>query len=123
MSKYKVGSYIRLSGDESYSNSDSIDNQIKLTDFYFEENNLEVIDKYIDNGYSGTTFERPAFKKLLEDIEDGLINTVIVKDLSRLEKNYILVSHYLQHYFPAKNVRFISINDYFVRKRVLQKSL
>ena len=123
MSKYKVGSYIRLSGDESYSNSDSIDNQIKLTDFYFEENNLEVIDKYIDNGYSGTTFERPAFKKLLEDIEDGLINTVKVKDLSRLEKNYILVSHYLQHYFPANNVRFISINDYFVRKRVLQKSL
>ena len=73
--------------------------------------NLEVIDKYIDNGYSGTTFERPAFKKLLEDIEDGLINTVIVKDLSRLGRNYILVGHYLQHYFPAKNVRFISIND------------
>lgn len=111
MSKYKVGSYIRLSRDESYSNSDSIDNQIKLTDFYCEENNLEVIDKYIDNGYSGTTFERPAFKKLLEDIEDGLINTVIVKDLSRLGRNYILVGHYLQHYFPAKNVRFISIND------------
>ncbi len=111
MSKYKVGSYIRLSRDESYSNSDSIDNQIKLTDFYCEENNLEVIDKYIDNGYSGTTFERPAFKKLLEDIENGLINTVIVKDLSRLGRNYILVGHYLQHYFPAKNVRFISIND------------
>ena len=111
MSKYKVGSYIRLSRDESYSNSDSIYNQIKLTDFYCEENNLEVIDKYIDNGYSGTTFERPAFKKLLEDIEDGLINTVIVKDLSRLGRNYILVGHYLQHYFPAKNVRFISIND------------
>lgn len=53
MSKYKVGSYIQLSRDESYSNSDSIDNQIKLTDFYCEENNLEVIDKYIDNGYSG----------------------------------------------------------------------
>lgn len=111
MSKYKVGSYIRLSRDESYSNSDSIDNQIKLTDFYCEENNLEVIDKYIDNGYSGTTFERPAFKNLLEEIENGLINTVIVKDLSRLGRNYILVGHYLQHYFPAKNVRFISIND------------
>lgn len=99
MSKYKVGSYIRLSRDESYSNSDSIDNQIKLTDFYCKENNLEVIDKYIDNGYSRTTFERPAFKKLLEDIEDGLINTVIVKDLSRLGRNYILVGHYLQNYF------------------------
>ena len=113
MSKYKVVSYIRLSRDESYSYSDSIDNQIKLTDFYCEENNLEAIDKYIDNGYSGTTFERPAFKKLLEDIEKGLIYTVIEKDLSRLSRNYILVGHYLKYYFPAKNVRFISINaDY-----------
>ena len=68
--KYKIGSYIRLSRDESYSNSDSIDNQIKLTDFYCKEHNLEVIDKYIDNGFSGTTFERPAFKKLLKDIEE-----------------------------------------------------
>ena len=58
---YKVGYYIRLSRDESYSNSDSIDNQIKMTDFFCEENKLEVINKYIDNGYSGTTFDRPAF--------------------------------------------------------------
>lgn len=58
---YKVSSYIRLSRDESYSNSDSIDNQIKMTDFFCEENKLEVINKYIDNGYSGTTFDRPAF--------------------------------------------------------------
>lgn len=68
--KYKVGVYIRLSRDESYSNSDSIDNQIKLTDFYCEEKNLEVIDKYIDNGYSGTTFERPAFKKHLKRLKN-----------------------------------------------------
>ena len=61
MVNYKVGSYIRLSRDESYSNSDSIDNQIKMTDFYCEKNKLEVINKYIDNGYSGTTFDRPAF--------------------------------------------------------------
>ena len=61
MVNYKVSSYIRLSRDESYSNSDSIDNQIKMTDFFCEENKLEVINKYIDNGYSGTTFDRPAF--------------------------------------------------------------
>lgn len=61
MVNYKVGSYIRLSRDEIYSNSDSIDNQIKMTDFYCEENKLEVINKYIDNGYSGTTFDRLAF--------------------------------------------------------------
>ena len=111
MKKYKVASYIRISRDESYSKSDSIDNQIKLTDFYCKENKLEVIDKYIDNGYSGTSFDRPSFKKLLKDIDEGLINTVVVKDLSRLGRNYIMVGHYLQHYFPAKNVRFISIND------------
>ena len=69
MVNYKVGSYIRLSRDESYSNSDSIDNQIKLTDYYCIENKLEVIDKYIDNGYSGTNFDRPAFQKLLNDID------------------------------------------------------
>lgn len=84
MKKYKVASYIRISRDESYSKSDSIDNQIKLTDFYCKENKLEVIDKYIDNGYSGTSFDRPSFKKLLKDIDEGLINTVVVKDLSRL---------------------------------------
>ncbi len=95
MSKYKVGSYIRLSRDESYSNSDSIDNQIKLTDYYCIENKLEVIDKYIDNGYSRTNFDRPAFQKLLNDIDEGLINTVVVKDLSRLGRNYIMVGHYL----------------------------
>ena len=111
MKKYKVGTYIRISRDESYSKSDSIDNQIKLTDFHCKENKLEVIDKYIDNGYSGTSFDRPSFKKLLKDIDEGLINTVVVKDLSRLGRNYIMVGHYLQHYFPAKNVRFISIND------------
>ena len=65
MVNYKVGSYIRISRDVSYSNSDSIDNQIKMTDFYCEENKLEVINKYIDNGYSGTTFDRPAFILIL----------------------------------------------------------
>lgn len=68
-----MSKYIRLSRDESYSNSDSIDYQIKLTDFYCEENNLEIIEKYIDNGYSGTTFDRPSFQKLLNDINNGLI--------------------------------------------------
>ena len=113
MSKYNVGAYIRLSRDESYSDSDSIDNQIKLADYYCENNGLEIVEKYIDNGYSGTTFDRPGFQNLLRDIECGLINTVIVKDLSRLGRNYIQVGYYLHYYFPNKNVRFISINDDF----------
>ena len=113
MSKYNVGAYIRISRDESYSDSDSIDNQIKLANYYCENNNLEVVEKYIDNGYSRTTFDRPGFQNLLRDIECGLINTVIVKDLSRLGRNYIQVGYYLHYYFPDKNVRFISINDDF----------
>jgi len=113
MSKYNVGAYIRLSRDESYSDSDSIDNQIKLADYYCENNDLEIIEKYIDNGYSGTTFDRPGFQNILRDIECGLINTVIVKDLSRLGRNYIQVGYYLHYYFPDRNIRFISINDDF----------
>ena len=77
MSKYNVGAYIRLSRDEIYSDSDSIDNQIKLADYYCEKNNLKIVEKYIDNGYSGTTFDRPGFQDLLRDIDCGLINTVI----------------------------------------------
>lgn len=113
MSKYNVGAYIRLSRDESYSDSDSIDNQIKLADYYCENNDLKIVERYIDNGYSGTTFNRPSFQNLLRDIDCGLINTVIVKDLSRLGRNYIQVGYYLHYYFPDRNIRFISINDDF----------
>ena len=113
MSNYNVGAYIRLSRDESYSDSDSIDNQIKLADYYCENNDLKIVEKYIDNGYSGTIFDRPGFQKLLKDIECGLIDTVIVKDLSRLGRNYLKVGYYLHYYFPDRNIRFISINDDF----------
>ena len=70
MSKYNVGAYIRLSRDESYSDSDSIDNQIKLADYYCENNDLKIVEKYIDNGYSGTTFDRPGFNRLIRNIEE-----------------------------------------------------
>ena len=113
MPKYNVGAYIRLSRDESYSDSDSIDNQIKLIDYYCKNNSLEIVEKYIDNGYSGTTFDRPEFQRLLKDIDNGLVNTIIVKDLSRLGRNYIKVGYYLHYYFPDRNIRFISINDEF----------
>lgn len=78
-----------------------------------KNNGLEIVEKYIDNGYSGTTFDRPGFQKLLRDIDSGLVNTVIVKDLSSLERNYIKVGYYLHYYFPDRNIRFISINDEF----------
>ena len=75
--------------DESYSDSDSMDNQIKLAEFYCKNNNLEIVEKYIDNGYSGTTFDRHSFQNLLDDIDYSLINTIMIKDLSRLGGNYI----------------------------------
>ena len=111
MSKYNVGAYIRLSRDESYSDSDSIDNQNKLSD-YCENNGLEIVGKYIDNGYSGTIFDRPSFQDLLRDIECGLINTVIVKDLSRLGRNYIQVGYYLHYNISKEEINKITLREF-----------
>ena len=68
MSKYNVGVYIRLSRDDNYSDSNSIDNQIKLIEFYCKNNDLKIAEKYIDNGYSGTNFDWPSFQKLLKEM-------------------------------------------------------
>ena len=89
MSNYNVGAYIRLSRDESYSDSDSIDNQIKLADYYCENNDLKIVEKYIDNGYSGTTFDRPGSQNLLRDIECGLI-----KKRRNNKKNRLKYAHF-----------------------------
>ena len=74
-------------------------------------NNLNVYDSYIDDGYSGTNFERPGFIRMIEDIESGKINMVITKDLSRLGRDYIGVGEYLERYFPTHKVRYIAITD------------
>ncbi len=66
---------------------------------------------YVDDGYTGTNFNRPAFQELLDDIEMGYISVVIVKDLSRLGRDYVSVGHYTDNYFPEHNVRFIAVND------------
>ena len=84
MSKYKVGAYIRLSRDEIYSDSDSIDNQKSIIKDYIKDNSdFELVDYYVDNGYTGTNFDRPAFVKMCFDIVKKKINCVIVKDMSR----------------------------------------
>ncbi len=69
------------------------------------------LDEYIDDGWSGTNFERPSFQRMIDDIEDGKINCVVTKDLSRLGRNYILTGQYTEIYFPSKGVRYIAIND------------
>lgn len=112
MYNWKVAAYLRLSKEEFYGdkNSNSISNQKQIINSYIKENNdLKLVDYYIDDGYSGTDFNRPGFKKLLVDIKEKKVNTVIVKDLSRLGRNHIEVDNYLENIFPMMNVRFISI--------------
>ena len=113
MPKYQATSYIRLSyTDDRSSESDSVTNQRKLIENFIERNpDIEIISEKIDDGYSGIIFDRPAFKEMMQDITDGKINCVIVKDLSRLGREYIETGRYLRRVFPAYGVRFIAITD------------
>ncbi len=104
--------YCRLSSDDDLEgDSNSIKNQKLLLSDYAKENKFRNIRFYIDDGYSGSNFERPAFKRLLNDIENGEISTVIVKDMSRFGRDHILVGYYTKYYFPDADVRFIAIFD------------
>ena len=113
MPKYKATAYIRLSyTDDRSSESDSVSNQRKLIENFVQRNpDIEVVSEKIDDGYSGIIFDRPAFKEMMQDITDGNINCVIVKDLSRLGREYIETGRYLRRVFPAYGVRFIAITD------------
>ncbi|MGM9652197.1 MAG: recombinase family protein [Eubacteriales bacterium] len=113
MSKYKATAYIRLSyTDDRSSESDSVSNQRKLIENFVEHNpDIEIVSEKIDDGYSGIIFDRPAFKEMMQDVSDGNINCVIVKDLSRLGREYIETGRYLRRVFPAYGVRFIAITD------------
>lgn len=113
MPKYKATAYIRLSyTDDRSSESDSVSNQRKLIENFVQRNpDIEVVSEKIDDGYSGIIFDRPAFKEMMQDVTDGNINCVIVKDLSRLGREYIETGRYLRRVFPAYGVRFIAITD------------
>lgn len=108
----KVGIYLRISledGDKKESNS--IDNQRKLIYEYLYSNNFINMTEFIDDGATGTNFNRKGFKQLLENIENGKINTVITKDVSRIGRNYVKTGYYIEDYFVNKGVRYISILD------------
>ncbi len=110
--KYSAALYMRLSkDDDGVSESSSITTQRKMLRTYAMENGFEVFDEYIDDGVSGTTFNRAGFKRMLCDIEAKKINLVITKDLSRLGREYIQAGQYTEIYFPEKKVRYIAIND------------
>ena len=110
---YQAAKYIRLSYSDDKSNeSDSVVNQRKLLDSFIESQpDIETVAEYVDDGVSGIIFDREHFKKMMADIEAGKINCVIVKDLSRLGREYIETGRYLRRIFPAYGVRFIALND------------
>lgn len=108
---FKVGLYIRLSRDDGNIESDSIVSQRSLLNQYVKENNYIVVDEYVDDGFSGTNFDRPAFIRMMNDIKIGKINMIITKDMSRLGRDYIGTGELIEKYFPNNNIRYIAIND------------
>lgn len=113
--QYRCAVYLRLSrsdGDQQESNS--IKNQrALLNDYLGKHPELYKVDEYVDDGYSGTNFERPDFKRMMQDIEKRNVNCIIVKDLSRFGRNYIETGRYLERIFPFMGIRFIAINDHY----------
>ena len=104
--------YCRLSQeDENKGDSDSIINQKSILTKYAKDNGFENIEVFVDDGYSGVSFNRPDFQRLLELMEKGRVSTLITKDLSRLGRNYIEVGNYTEILFPRWNVRYIAVND------------
>ncbi len=104
--------YIRL----SVRNNDpagSIENQKHIIEEWGRQNQIPISRCYIDNGFSGRRFERPAFPKMIRDILADKIECIVVKDLSRLGRDYVEVGYYIEMFFPRKRIRFVSINDQF----------
>lgn len=109
---YIVGMYVRLSrDDERAGESLSIENQKAILSDYIAEQGWTLYDTYVDDGISGTTFERPGVKRLLDDAKQGVINTILVKDMSRFGRNYIMVGQYLDYVFPTFGIRFVALSD------------
>lgn len=111
---WDIALYLRLSNDDGdKSESDSIYSQRNITSSFVESNipDGNIVDVFVDDGFTGTNFDRPDFKRMIKYIDNGDINCVVVKDLSRFGRDYINVGNYLERYFPLHDVRFIAIND------------
>lgn len=108
----KTAIYCRLSQDDGMvGDSSSIQTQKMMLEQFVKDNNFVLYDIYVDDGYTGLNYNRPGFQRLLEDIENGKIDIVVTKDLSRLGRDYIMTGYYTEIYFPEHNVRYISVND------------
>ena len=105
--------YARLSLENSgHESDDSIKTQITLAETFVKEHpELKLVETYVDNGVSGTTFDRPAFTRLMNDVKTGKIQCIVVKDLSRFGRDYLEMGYYVEQLFPLLNVRFIAITD------------
>lgn len=112
---YKAGIYIRLSeadeGKAYESDSESVLNQRNMLMNYIKEKGFIFVGEYVDDGYSGTDFDRPGFASMIEDIKNKVINLVIVKDLSRLGRDHIMTGYYVETFFPENGIRFISMQE------------
>lgn len=108
----KVGIYLRLSQEDlREGDSVSIDNQRMILTKFVKEKGWTLVDTYVDDGWTGTDFNRPEVQRLLDDAKSGRINIIVVKDLSRFGRNYIQVGQYIDYIFPLNNIRFIALND------------
>ena len=108
----KTAIYCRLSQDDGMvGDSSSIHTRKMMLEQFAKNNNFIIFDIYVDDGYSGLNFNRPGFQRMLQDIDNGKIDIVITKDLSRLGRDYIMTGYYTEIYFPEHNVRYISVND------------
>lgn len=110
--EYNAAIYIRLSKEDGdKEESESVSNQKKILKSFAKENKYDVYDLYVDDGFTGTNFNRPDFKRMIKDIEDGKVNMVITKSLSRLGRDYIETGRYVESYFPEHGIRYIAILD------------
>lgn len=109
----RTGIYIRLSQMDDYMKkrfeSESVESQRMILRDYAEEHNFNIVKEYVDDGYSGTNFNRPAFKEMMEDLKNNVINTIMVKDLSRFGRDHIQTGYFVEIYFPQNQIRFISL--------------
>ena len=109
---YNAGIYVRLSQEDMRAGESlSIENQKLILTKYVKEQGWNLVDTYVDDGWSGTDFDRPAVQRLLSDAQSGKNNLIICKDLSRFVRNYIEVGRYVDYIFPSYNIRFIALND------------